>query len=419
MKQIFGLIDGNSFYCSCERAFQPPIRRRPVVVLSNNDGCAIARTAEAKALGIKMGEPWHLARRRAELSHVAWYSSNYSLYADLSRRMYLILCQHVPRVEPYSIDEMFLDLTGLPDVRGTCGMIRGEVLRVAKVPTCVGWGPTKTLAKLANKIAKDHPELGGLCDLTDSVARAEWFDTVDVGEVWGIGRKHAAKLNAIGVRTVSDFLRLDPRQIRAMLSIVGTRIAAELQGMSCIALSEAAPTRKAIATSRTFGHLVSQWKEMREAVAAYTARAAEKLRAEGLVTAHITVFIQTNPHNGDEWYANQRSSPIAPTADTGALIGEAIRLLKPMWRNRLRYFKAGVVLADFALAGSQLDLPDVGGRNQSEALMAALDTLNGKFGRGTVRMLATGTAPTWQARASMLSQRFTTSWDEMFSARSW
>lgn len=416
---IYGLIDGNSFYCSCERAFQPVLRAKPVVVLSNNDGCAIARTREAKALGIKMGDPWHMTRTRPELAGVAWYSSNYALYADLSRRMYLVLCDRVPRVEPYSIDEMFLDLTGLPNLPALCARIREDVLSIAKIPTCVGWGPTKTLAKLANGLAKDHPELNGLCDLTAPEIRAAWFERTEIGEVWGIGRKNVAKLEAIGVNTIADFLRLDAGQVRAMLSIVGTRIAAELRGVSCLPLAEAAPARKSIATTRTFGRMVTQWKDMREAVAAYTGRAAEKLRAERLVAAHLSVFVQTNPHNGDTWYANQRSACITPTADTGQLTTEAIRLLKPLWRNGLRYFKAGVVLADLSCAGEQGALLLTGPAERSEALMTAFDAVNERFGRGTIRMLASGIQPTWKARASMLSQRFTTSLDEMLEARSW
>jgi len=232
---VFGLIDGNSFYCSAERAFAPELRGIPLVVLSNNDGCAIARTTEAKAMGIKMGEPWHLALRRPACKQVEWRSSNYPLYGDMSRRMYEVLATRVPQVEPYSIDEMFLDLTGLPDLENFCRRLRDDVRRLAKIPTCVGIGPTKTIAKLANRIAKDDFALRGICDLRDDAMRATYYAESPISMVWGIGGKTVEKLNRLGIYSIADFVKLMPEQVRELLTVTGARVQAELRGQSDIA----------------------------------------------------------------------------------------------------------------------------------------------------------------------------------------
>ena len=267
MPRTFGLIDGNSFYCSCERAFSPRLRGRAVVVLSNNDGCAVALTSEAKAVGIKMGDPWHLARRRPEVraARVEWLSSNYALYGDMSRRMYEVLAARVPRVEPYSIDEMFLDLDTPRDAAKLARELRGEVRRVTKIPTCVGLGPTKTVAKLANAVAKDDPALDGVCDLRDEGDRARLYERTPVSEVWGIGGRTADKLTALGVTTVARFVAMPPREVRSLLTVVGARVQIELQGVSCLSLSDAPPPRKGLAVTRCFGRPVTRCAEMREA----------------------------------------------------------------------------------------------------------------------------------------------------------
>jgi DNA polymerase V len=311
---VFGLIDGNSFYCSAERAFAPELRGIPLVVLSNNDGCAIARTSEAKALGIKMGEPWHLALRRPECKPVEWRSSNYPLYGDMSRRMYDVLAARVPQVEPYSIDEMFLDLAGLPDLEAFCHRLRDDVRRLAKIPTCVGIGPTKTIAKLANRIAKDDFTLRGVCDLRDEARRTAYYEVQPVSMVWGIGGKTVERLNWLGVISISDFVRMTPEQVRELLTVTGARVQAELRGQSCLPLTLMPSPRQGIAVTRTFGQMASTWAALREAVAAFTTRAAEKLRAEGLEAGHLSVFAHTNPHNGDAWYSASRAAQIEPTS---------------------------------------------------------------------------------------------------------
>ncbi|MBM3096929.1 Y-family DNA polymerase [Gluconobacter cerinus] len=416
---VFGLIDGNSFYCSCQRAFEPRLKRRPVVVLSNNDGCAIARTREAKSLGIKMGDPWHFARKRPEARPVVWYSSNYALYADMSRRMYEVLQVRVPAVEPYSIDEMFLDLTNLPgDLYQRCKDLRASVWQEAKIPTCVGWGPTKTIAKLANGLAKDHARLDGLCDLTDPLVRAEWYAVTSIEEVWGIGRQTVKKLQAMGVETVADFVSLDQKSIRNLLTVVGARVQAELRGQSCLALTDVSPTRKSIASTRTFGRLLTDWAEIREAVAHYAARAAEKLRAEDLEAAHLSVLIQTNPHNGDPWYAKHVGAGIEPTSDTRDLIKHATQLAEAIWLPSYRYFKAGVILTDLRPAGQQSQLFSTRDSKISSIAMTAMDKVNARFGPGSIRLSSTGIDRFWRPRSSLLSDRYTTRLEEIIRARS-
>ena len=413
---VFGLIDGNSFYCSAERAFAPALRGVALVVLSNNDGCAIARTSEAKALGIKMGEPWHL--RRAELKAVEWRSSNYSLYGDMSRRLYEVLAERVPQVEPYSIDEMFLDLAGLPDLPDFCRRLREDVRRLAKIPTCVGIGPTKTIAKLANRIAKDDFTLRGVCDLRDNVTRASLYGELPVSMVWGIGGKTVEKLNRQGVASIADLVALEPAQVRDMLTVTGARVQAELRGMSCIPLTLMPPPRQGIAVTRSFGHLVTSWAEIREAVAAFATRAGEKLRAEGLEVRHLSVFAHTNPHNGDAWYSGKRSAQIEPTSDTLALVGEAIRLLRGFWRPGLRYFKAGVMLNELEPARQQSGLFTTRDRLVSARMMAAVDALNGRYGAGTIRPAAVGQCRSWAGRQARQSPRYTTRISEILTGES-
>ena len=420
--RTFGLIDGNSFYCSCEAAFDPRLNGKPVVVLSNNDGCAIARSAAAKALGIKMGDPWHLIKRKQELAGVEWHSSNYALYGDLSRRVYQVLTERVPRVEPYSIDEMFLDLDNLPgSLYERCRQIRADVLRIAKVPTCIGWGPTKTIAKAGNRIAKSAPEMQGLCDLTSPEVRAAYYSRLPAADVWGIGAQTAEKLTQAGVNTIADFVAMDAKMVREMLTVVGPRIQAELRGVSCLPLSLMAATRKGIAVTRSFGHAVTTWQEMREAVSAYAARAGEKLRGEGLQACHLAVFLQTNPHKPDEeWHSGQRSARIEPTSDSMALIGEALRMLRPLWRPGLRYFKAGVILDDLVPMSTQPRmLFATRDPVKSAKVMQALDAVNARYGRGALRPLATGIERGWSTRHERLSPRYTTNIDEILVATAW
>jgi DNA polymerase V len=416
---MFALIDGNSFYCSCERAFDPTLRGKPIAVLSNNDGCAIARTHEAKDLGLKMGEPWHLASKRPELKPMIWMSSNYALYGDMSRRMYDVLVESVPRVEPYSIDEMFLDFAGLTtDREAYAAAIRDKVRRIAKIPTCVGIGPTKTIAKLANKVAKQDRNGSGVCDLSDADTRLKAYRDIDLSDVWGLGRASVAKLNKRGVATVAEFITLPVEEVRELLTVVGARTHAELRGALCFTFAVAPQTRKSLAVTRSFGRPVLTWSEMQQAIASYATRAAEKLRRLGLVANAMQVFVRTNEFNKDPKYANQATFEIASSADTMSLIGDAVRAGQRLWRDGYRYAKAGVILLDLKPRG---EMPDTlfpsRDPERSARLMAALDAVNARYGRHTLNPAVAGFTRAWAMRRQRLSPRYTTHVDELLAVR--
>ncbi len=420
MTRSFALIDGNSFYCSCERVFDPKLRRRPVIVLSNNDGCAVARTAEAKALGIRMGAPMFTIRDLCRREGVVVFSSNYTLYGDMSRRMNTVYERFASDIEVYSIDESFLDMTPVaPEQREEMGRdLRSTVSAWTGVPTCVGIGPTKTLAKLANKIAKSTPQLRGVCDLTSDVARREWLPLVDLEDVWGIGRASQAKLAAFGCRTAADVAALDPKLARKTLTVVGERIIHELRGTPCIDLETIAPTRKGCAVTRSFAGRVESLDMMQEAIAAHATRLGEKLRHHGLATDHVTVFFHTSPH--DRGPARSVSTTVDfPEAsnDTLVLVRAAKWGARRIWKSGYRYAKAGLMTVDIVpLEASQRALIGALDREKSGRLMEALDACNRKLGRGVVFPAAAGIArqkAAWVTKFEMRSPRYTTRLEEV------
>lgn len=415
---IFALVDGNSFYCSCERAFDPRLKGKPVVVLSNNDGNVIARTAEAKALGIKMGEPWHLVRDRPECRSVIWFSSNYSLYADMSRRVYEVLSSFSPDVEPYSIDEMFVGLDGLAGGPAAIGhSMRATVLAATKIPTCVGIGPTKTIAKLGNKVAKSTPEMAGVCDLQTKESREELYRRWPIEEVWGIGPASAERLAQTGVKTIADFLRLPDRQVRDELTVVGGRIHAELHGHSCLPLSMMAPTRKGSAVTRSFGKPINSWRHMEQAVSAFAFRNGEKLRSHGLVARTMTVFLHTGHFRPGPKYGNQATVSIEATSDSLPLTSMAVRLARQIWKEGYDYAKAGVLLTNLTPAHRMpADMFPSRDPARSARLMSAVDLLNAKYGRGTLSSASAGIDKPWGARANRVSPSYTTSIDGVMIA---
>ena len=423
--RILALIDGNSFYCSCERVFDPKLAKRPVIVLSNNDGAAVARTAEAKALGIAMGEPYFKIRDLCRAEGVAVFSSNYSLYGDFSARLNTIYRQWAPDVEVYSIDESFLDLTGIhgTDLTVYARDLRSTVHRWTGIPTCVGLGPTKTLAKLANHIAKKHPDLDGVCDLSSDTARAQWLPRIDVGEVWGIGAASQRKLLALGVRTVAELRDLDPRLARKVLSVVGERTVLELRGIPCLPIELLPAQRKGCAVTRSFGQPVTTLAAMQEAVASHATRAAEKLRRHGLETSHLSVFMHTSPFNErDRPYSASTTVHLEDASnDTLDLMKAAQRAARAIYRDGYRYAKAGVIMDDLIPAGSgERPLFGARDRDQSERLMTAIDTVNARFGRGAIIPAAAGLKRPWQTKFDMRSPRYTTRVRELphVSARS-
>jgi len=407
--RIFALSDGNSFYCSCERVFDPRLEGRPVIVLSNNDGCAVARTEESKALGIKMGDPWFKIRDWAIPAGVVARSSNYTLYGDMSRRVNDVYRQFATDVEIYSIDESFLDLSQAADPADVARTLRATVRRWTGIPTCVGLGPTRTLAKVANHLAKKRPEFSGVCDLTTSEVQDRLLQTVDVPDVWGVGPASAAKLNAIGVHNAAQLRDLPPRLARQLLTVTGERLVLELRGIICQDLELQPPSRKGIAVTRMFGRPIDAQPEMREAVAVYVSRAAEKLRRHGLLASHMTIFFHTGAHShGPHRSVSGQALLPSPTSDSLTMISAASRVVDRLWLGGYRYAKAGVLLDDLIPPGAfSADLfASVDPRRT--ALMAAVDSINRRHGRGAVVSASAGVARTWSTRADMKSPAYTT-----------
>ena len=419
MPAPIALVDCNNFYASCERLFQPKLRGQPIVVLSNNDGCVIARSNEAKALGIEMGEPWFICKKRVDTQGVIVRSSNYTLYGDMSARVMRVLSGFTPDLEVYSIDEAFLGLAGFETRLESHGRaLRSTVLQWTGIPVSVGIGPTKTLAKLANRLAKKTPETGGVLTLLAAEEQEAALERVELTDLWGIASRMADRLGAIGIKTPIALRRADAKFVRMHTSVVMERMVRELQGIPCISLEEAPPDRKMIIASRSFGQRVTTRHELEEAVTTFATRAAEKLRRQGLACGRLAVFVTTNEHRpSDPQYAAERAYnlPVA-TSDTGKLNRAALAVLDRLWRPGFSYNKAGVTLVNLTPAatvqGGLFDRPDDA---RSIARMQALDALNTKFGRGTVTFAAMGRQPGWKLRSEFISPRYTTAWEDLLT----
>lgn len=424
MAPLIALVDCNNFYVSCERVFRPDLIGKPVAVLSNNDGCIVARSQEVKDLGIKMAVPVYQVRRLINKHNIQLFSSNYALYADMSARVMSILEEFAPAVEVYSIDEAFLDLTGVCRDPIAYGQeIRAAVRRCTGIPVCVGMGPTKTLAKLANFGAKKWQQTGGVLDLSDPLRRERLMRIVPVGEVWGIGPRTAAHLSQLGVHTVRDLASQPAERMQAQFSVTVVRTVLELNGIPCLELEEMAPDKKQIVCSRSFSRRLTEYRELSEALAEFCSRAAEKLRSQQSVAGHIAVFIRTNPFNPHE-PQYQRAAGVmlhSATQDTRVIIREANRLLKEIFRAGYRYQKCGVQLGQIQPAPmqEQLDLFDLSTtirQSDSQALMQAVDRINRRFPKG-ITVAGTGFDKAWQSKVGRLSQRYTTDWRELLRVR--
>lgn len=417
---MFALCDVNSFYASCETVFRPDLKGRPVVVLSNNDGCVIARSMEAKPL-VKMGEPYFKQREIFRRHGIVAFSSNYELYADMSNRVMTTLEEMSPRVEIYSIDEAFCDLTGVRNCRilEEFGReLRAEVLKRSHLTVGVGIAQTKTLAKLANHAAKQwQRQTGGVVDLSNATRQRKLMSLLPVGEVWGIGRRISKKLETMGIRTALDLADCDILFVKKHFSVVLERTVRELRGEPCLGLEEFAPAKQEIVCSRSFGGRVSDYLKMRQAICTYASRAAEKLRGEHQYCRFISAFVKTSPFAPNEpYYGNSASVKLPiPTQDSRDIIGAAIRCLDAIWKDGHRYQKAGVMLGDFYSQGvAQLNLfDDNAPRANSEKLMEVLDQLNVKDGRGTLYFAGQGIQPAWQMKREMLSPRYTTRFSDL------
>lgn len=418
---MFALVDVNAFYASCESAFRPDLKGKPVVVLSNNDGCVIASNVEAKVLGVNMGAPYFKQKDLFRRYGVFCFSSNYELYADMSSRVMSILEELSPHVEIYSIDEAFCDLTGVRNCRDLTDFgqeIRSTILQKTRLTVGVGIAQTKTLAKLANHAAKKWQEqTGGVVDLSNIERQRKLMAALPVYEVWGIGRRLGKKLDVMGIKTVLDLADTDIRFIRKHFSVVLERTVRELRGEPCLALEEFAPDKQEIICSRSFGEKLTDYNAMREAICTYASRAAEKLRREHQYCRFISTFIKTSPFALNEpYYGNSASIKLlTPTQDSRDIIAAATRSLDAVWREGLRYQKAGVMLGDFFSSGvAQLNLFDNNvPRRNSEKLMDLLDTLNAEKGKGTLYFAGQGIQQPWAMKRDMLSPRYTTRYSDL------
>lgn len=426
---MFALVDGNNFYVSCERAFRPDLKNRPVVVLSNNDGCAIARSNEAKALGIRMGAPWFECRHLAEEHGVVALSANFVLYGDMSDRMMSVAGGLGPGQEIYSIDESFIDMAGVKgDLTVRAQRVRERVLQWTGIPTGIGIACTKTLAKLANHIAKSadrkagsYPaELARVCNLA-SLPAADLdavLQTTDVSEVWGVGRRIAEQLNEGGVHTVLDLVRLDPATVRRRWSVVLERTVRELQGQQCITLEDQPAPKKEIAFTRSFGGAVTELADLIAAVTRFASGAAVKLRAQGSKAGQLQVFAHTSAFRPGPKYSRSLILPLRrPTDDTVALVNAAVRGIEAIYRPGFNFSKAGVMLLDLQdgkLEQGELDLePEALARGH---LMDTLDNLNNRYGRGTVMVASAGLKGPqrdFEMKQNLLTPQYTTCWDDL------
>jgi len=416
---MFALVDVNSFYASCETVFRPDLRGKPVVVLSNNDGCVIARSAEAKTLGIPMGAPYFKLKNEFRRHRVQVFSSNYALYADMSNRVMTTLEQMAPSVEVYSIDEAFLDLSGVRNcmVLENFGReVRETVKRNTHLTVGVGIAQTKTLAKLANHAAKKWKQTGGVVDLSNVERQRKLMALVPVEDVWGVGRRISKKLNSMGILTAKDLSEQSTYTIRKHFNVVLERTVRELRGEPCLQLEEFAPTKQQIVCSRSFGTRITQYDDMREAVCTFAARAAGKLRGERQYCTQIAVFVRTSPHaEGEVFYGNQSTGKVmTPTNDTRDIIRVAIEALDRIWVDGHRYMKAGVMLGDFFSQGvSQLNLFDENKpQANSEALMRVMDGIN-LSGKGNLWFAGQGVQNTWAMKREMLSPAYTTRFSDL------
>jgi DNA polymerase V len=415
---LFALVDCNNFYVSCERVFDPKLEGKPVIVLSNNDGCVVARSNEAKALGIAMGVPAFQIRHLIHHHDVQVFSSNYALYGDMSRRVMDTLAQFSPNVEVYSIDEAFLSLSEFTSRNLTeygC-TIRSTVKRWTGIPVSVGIAETKTLAKIAGDVAKHSRDSGGVFDLTACQDRDAMLAGIPIEDVWGIGPNWARLLKQHGIETARDLRDADEHWIRKRMGVVGARIVQELRGVSCLALEDCPPPKQGITVSRSFGRPITSLVEIREAVAAYTARVGEKLRRERLAATVLTVFVMTNPFKEDEpQYSNAVTIKLPVATDaTPELLRYALRGIERVYREGYRYNKAGIMLTALVpVSQRQLDLFEDRDRERSSRLMRVLDRLNAEMGTGTLRYAAEGYMKRWRTRFERRSPVNTTNWRDL------
>lgn len=413
---MFGLMDCNNFYASCERVFNPALNGKPVVVLSNNDGCVIARSNEAKALGIKMGVPAYQIKQEVREQGVAVFSSNYTLYGDMSSRVMSILSEIAPEIEIYSIDEAFINLKGIMNLQSLGAAIVNRVIRGTGIPVSLGIAPTKTLAKVANKFAKKYPAYHRLCIIDTDEKRIKALKLTDIADVWGIGHRQAVKLEQQGVKTAYDFTQLSGSWVRKNMTVTGERTWKELRGLSCIDMETAPPAKKQICTSRSFGKMIEDFTTMSEAIATHASTCARKLRQQKSYAISLMVFIHTNNFREDlpQYWKNAHIKLPVPTDDTLEIVHHALAGLNNIFMKGYQYKKAGVIITEIASGGVQQNLFDTIDRNKRNRLMQALDKINGNF-HSHVRLAVQGNGREWKLKQEQLSRRYTTDINEVLT----
>ena len=415
---MFALADCNNFFASCERVFRPDLQGKPVIVLSNNDGCAVARSNEAKALGIKMGDPYFKIRHIVEKHDVAVFSGNMALYGDMSQRVRWVLEDFAPAIEVYSIDEAFLDLRGLSrvDFDAYAKKISAECWRLTSIPVSVGIAPSKTLAKIASKLCKQYPKLRGGCYMHRPQDIEKVLRKFPIEDVWGIGRRTAAKLHSMGVKTAWDYTQIPEYAVRKMFALTGLRTWRELRGEPCIEFEDGFEAKQSICVSRSFAKEVSDVEELAEQIANFASSMAEKLRQQRSVVTEMAVFAYTNrfKENEPQTYGNSLVHFELPTNDQRVIVGKAVAAVYELFRKGYGYKKAGVVATHIVQECDVVHslFEDRQTTEREQRLTSALDIINGTFGRGSVKLAVQGSGRI-KSSSEKQSPHYTTLWDDI------
>ena len=414
-KKVFALIDCNAFYVSCERVFNPKLNNKPVVALSNNDGCIIARSKEAKALGIKMGVPLFKVKDIVERENVIVFSSNYTLYADMSRRVMNIISEFTPSIEVYSIDEAFIELTNMNvDYESYARHMRKVILQYTGIPVSIGIASTKTLTKVANHIAKDDESLEGVCSLIQHENLDQVLEDTNVADVWGVGRQLSKKLIANGIFNAKLLKNCEDAWVRKMMSVNGLKTVSELREISCLDLEETSATRKSCCTTRSFGKPLINLEDIEQAVTTFARRATERIRGENLIASTVSVFLRTNPFDRNRYYSNSSTTTLSyPTYDTMQIVKTALQLTKIIFRENYKYKKAGVLLSGFYEKGTETKDLFSEARYRSPKLMSAVDQINERYGSDTIQIATECQTGKWRQKRKNCTQSYTTQLDNV------
>ena len=414
-KKVFALIDCNAFYVSCERVFNPKLNNKPVVALSNNDGCIIARSKEAKALGIKMGVPLFKVKDIVERENVIVFSSNYTLYADMSRRVMNIISEFTPSIEVYSIDEAFIELTNMNvDYESYARHMRKVILQYTGIPVSIGIASTKTLTKVANHIAKDDESLEGVCSLIQHENLDQVLEDTNVADVWGVGRQLSKKLIANGIFNAKLLKNCEDAWVRKMMSVNGLKTVSELREISCLDLEETSATRKSCCTTRSFGKPLINLEDIEQAVTTFARRATERIRGENLIASTVSVFLRINPFDRNRYYSNSSTTTLSyPTYDTVQIVKTALQLTKIIFRENYKYKKAGVLLSGFYEKGTETKDLFSEARYRSPKLMSAVDQINERYGSDTIQIATECQMGKWKQKRKNCTQSYTTQLDNV------